>query len=119
VPTPADAKKSPTPNWCSSTLGLEGWLRGCAVSGQQGRDHHRDFRHRAVKNLARTPIPHAWQSPLNAKVYVANIRDALVGVDPADARHSSPMPTPTWQNSNALDGEVRQAWRKFRKPPQG
>ena len=27
--------------------------------------------------------PHAWQSVANAKVYVANIRDALIAADPA------------------------------------
>jgi len=27
--------------------------------------------------------PHAWQSVANAKIYVANIRDALIAADPA------------------------------------
>ena len=27
--------------------------------------------------------PHAWQSVANAKIYVANIRDALIAIDPA------------------------------------
>jgi zinc/manganese transport system substrate-binding protein len=29
--------------------------------------------------------PHAWQDIANAKTYVANIRDGLIGADPADA----------------------------------
>ena len=32
---------------------------------------------------AGAPNPHAWMSPDNAVVYVENIRDALVGLDPA------------------------------------
>jgi manganese/iron transport system substrate-binding protein len=31
------------------------------------------------------PNPHAWMSPDNARIYVANIRDALISVDPANA----------------------------------
>jgi zinc/manganese transport system substrate-binding protein len=31
------------------------------------------------------PDPHAWQSIANAKIYVANIRDALIAVDPGGA----------------------------------
>ncbi len=38
--------------------------------------------------------PHAWQSVANAKVYVANIRDALIAADPASARRpTAPMRT--------------------------
>jgi zinc/manganese transport system substrate-binding protein len=33
--------------------------------------------------LGNDPDPHAWQSVANAKIYVANIRDALIAVDPA------------------------------------
>ncbi|MEL6677648.1 MAG: zinc ABC transporter substrate-binding protein, partial [Pseudomonadota bacterium] len=29
--------------------------------------------------------PHAWMSPANAVIYVENIRDALIGVDPENA----------------------------------
>ena len=39
-------------------------------------------------NRHRTPgsaDPHAWQSVANAEVYVANIRDAMIAADPADA----------------------------------
>lgn len=31
------------------------------------------------------PNPHAWMSPRNAKIYVANIRDALTRIEPAHA----------------------------------
>tara|TARA_B100000378_G_scaffold272403_1_gene263986 strand:- start:534 stop:1418 length:885 start_codon:yes stop_codon:yes gene_type:complete len=31
------------------------------------------------------PNPHAWMSPDNAEIYVANIRDALIGIDPDNA----------------------------------
>lgn len=31
------------------------------------------------------PNPHAWMSPSDAKIYVANIRDAFIAADPANA----------------------------------
>lgn len=31
------------------------------------------------------PNPHAWMSPDNAAIYVANIRDALIAIDPGNA----------------------------------
>jgi zinc/manganese transport system substrate-binding protein len=77
-------------------LGLEGWLprlvkssgsnattvvathgivpRKVAAGEILSRDHS-----------AGSVDPHAWQSVANAEIYVANIRDAMVGADPANA----------------------------------
>ena len=51
-----------------------GWLDDLSAerAGDRGHDHDHG-----------PADPHAWQSVANAKVYVANIRDALIAADPA------------------------------------
>ena len=64
--------------------------------------------------------PHAWQSVANAKIYVANIRDALVAADPADAEAFKSNASAYLAELDALDREVREAIAKIpRRPPQG
>jgi zinc/manganese transport system substrate-binding protein len=70
-------------------LGLEGWMTRLIASsgatapvvvaskGVTPREGEEDG-HKGVD-------PHAWQSIANAKIYVANIREGLAAVDPADA----------------------------------
>ena len=53
--------------------------------------------------------PHAWQSVANAKIYVANIRDALVAADPADAEAFKANAEAYLAKLDALDREVREA----------
>ena len=53
--------------------------------------------------------PHAWQSVANAKIYVANIRDALVAADPADAEAFKSNASAYLAKLDALDREVREA----------
>jgi len=86
TPAPADAKKIADAQLVIiNGLGLEGWLpRLLQSSGSK-----------AVVVTATdgiTPLKtgsaddaHAWQSVVNAKRYVINIRDAMVAADPADA----------------------------------
>ena len=60
--------------------------------------------------------PHAWQSVANAKIYVANIRDALAAAAPADAEPSSPRRSAYLAKLDALEREVRRGGRaKFRE----
>ena len=40
--------------------------------------------------------PHAWQSVANAKIYVANIRDALAAAAPADAESFKSRAAAIW-----------------------
>jgi zinc/manganese transport system substrate-binding protein len=53
--------------------------------------------------------PHAWQSVANAKVYVANIRDALVAADPADAAAFRANADGYLAKLDELDSDVRVA----------
>ena len=86
-PTPADAQKlSGAKLVIVNGLGLEGWMERLtqtsatkaqvivaskAIAPSQSASGHAGV------------DPHAWQNISNAKIYVTNIRDALVIVDPA------------------------------------
>jgi zinc/manganese transport system substrate-binding protein len=89
-PRPADAKELGAARLILvNGLGLEGWIdrlikasganapvivTTSGITAQQMREEGRIG-----------PDPHAWQSIANAKTYVANIRDALITVDPEGA----------------------------------
>lgn len=64
--------------------------------GKGGHDHGHDD-------------PHAWQSVPNAKVYIANIRDALSAADPAGKAAYEANATAYLARLEAIDGEVRAA----------
>jgi len=53
--------------------------------------------------------PHAWQSIANAKVYVANIRDALSAADPAGKAAYEANAAAYLAQLDALEGEVKAA----------
>jgi zinc/manganese transport system substrate-binding protein len=53
--------------------------------------------------------PHAWQSVADARIYVANIRDALMAADPADAAAFRANAATYLAKLDALDREVRSA----------
>jgi zinc/manganese transport system substrate-binding protein len=86
APAPADAKKIADAKLVViNGLGLEGWLprlvqsagsKATIVAASQGI---------TPRKLGSGADPHAWQSVANAKVYVTNVRDALVAADPAGA----------------------------------
>src|SRR5262249_33010295 len=66
--------------------------------------------------LDNSPDPHAWQSVANAKTYVANIRDALIAVDPADKSVFEANAAVYLRQLDALDAEVKAAIATI--PPQ-
>jgi zinc/manganese transport system substrate-binding protein len=116
TPSPTDARKiADTKLLVINGLGLEGWLpRLLQASGSKAPIIT------ATKGI--TPLkvgldvdPHAWQSVANAKIYVANIRDALASVDPADAEVFSSQAQTYLGKLDALDREVREAIAKI--PP--
>ena len=59
--------------------------------------------------------PHAWQSVANVKIYVANIRDALIAADPAGKAAYEANAAAYLAKLDALDKEVREAVAKI--PP--
>ena len=82
---------------------------------QQGDDRDRDDGIAPLQAAARDADPHAWQSVANAKVYVANIRDALSAADPAGCRDlQGATPRPIWQSSTRSIARSARPWRKFR-----
>jgi len=121
-PTPADAKAMAAAKLIVvNGLKFEGWmtrlikssgakaavatattgitpLKGEAehdAKGGHGHDHDVD--------------PHAWQNAANAKVYVANIRDALVKADPTGQATYEANAARYLTQLDAVDGEVKAA----------
>jgi len=84
-PTPADAKAIAHADLVIvNGLGFEGWLeRLIASSGYKGPVvvASKGIAPLAFKSEGLTQDPHAWQSLANGKIYIANIRDALVKTD--------------------------------------
>jgi zinc/manganese transport system substrate-binding protein len=110
TPAPADAKKiADAKLLIINGLGLEGWLpRLLQASGGKAPIII------ATKGIAPLKLgsdadPHAWQSVVNAKTYVANIRDALVAADPADKPVFRANTDRYLEKLDALDREVRDA----------
>jgi zinc/manganese transport system substrate-binding protein len=114
APAPADARKiADAKLLVINGLGLEGWLpRLLQASGSKAPIVV------ATKNIAPLKLgsdadPHAWQSVANARIYVTNIRDALVAADPADAAIFRANTERYLAELDALDREVREAIGKI------
>jgi zinc/manganese transport system substrate-binding protein len=89
-PKPADAKElGVTRLILVNGLGLEGWIdRLIKASGAKALVvvATKGIKPQQMREEGRIEQdPHAWQSIANAKIYVANIRDALIAVDPDGA----------------------------------
>ena len=116
TPAPADAKKIADAKLVViNGLGLEGWMpRLVQSSGSKARIVT------ATDGIAPriaggASDPHAWQSVANAKIYVANIRDALVAADPADAAAFRANAEGYLAKLDGLDREVKAAMAQI--PP--
>src|SRR6202140_4128806 len=114
TPAPSDAKKiADAKLLVINGLGLEGWLpRLLQASGSKAPIIL------ATKGIAPLKLgsdadPHAWQSVANARIYVANIRDALVAAAPADAEVFRANADAYLAKFDALDREVREAVAKI------
>src|SRR5215204_15069 len=115
APAPADAKKVAAAKLViTNGLGFEGWMsrlvrasgtkapivvatQGITVRKAPGAHGHGDV------------DPHAWQSVANAKVYVANIRDALIVADPIGKAGYEANATVYLAKLDALDRELKAA----------
>jgi zinc/manganese transport system substrate-binding protein len=86
-------------------LGFEGWMtRLIASSGSKATVVV------ATKGIdARPGDPHAWQSVPNAKIYIVNIRDALMAADPQGADVYRANAEAYIAKLDVLDREIRQA----------
>ena len=125
APSPGDAKKVADAKLVFvNGLGFEGWLeRLVKASGtkapivvatkgikplERAGEHEHDHDHGRAD-------PHAWQSVANAKIYVANIRDALIAADPAGKDAYLANAAAYLAKLDALERDVREVVAKI--PP--
>ncbi|MFG1359298.1 metal ABC transporter substrate-binding protein [Xanthobacter pseudotagetidis] len=137
-PTPADAKKLAAAKVVFvNGLGFEGWMERLAkasgtkativvattgIAPREMADDDDDHGKTGGKKDGKSEAhghdhggtdPHAWQSIANAKVYVANIRDALVAADPAGRDAYAANAAAYTAKLDALDAEVKAALAKI------
>ena len=118
-PSPGDAKTLADARVVvTNGLGFEGWINrlvkasgtkasiAVATKGIKPRKAEDDHGHGDAD-------PHAWQSAVNAKAYVANIRDALVAADPAGKDVYEVNARDYSAKLDALDAEVKTAIEKI------
>ena len=124
-PTPADAKAMAAARLVLvNGLHFEGWLpRLVKSSGTkatmatatkgitplEANDDHDDKGKGSHAHAHGHDDPHAWQSVANAKIYVANIRDALSAADPAGKASYEANATAYLAELDKLEGEVKAA----------
>jgi zinc/manganese transport system substrate-binding protein len=110
TPAPADAKKIADARLVViNGLGLEGWLPRLVQSSGSKAAIVAASNGIAPLKIGSDADPHAWQPIVNAKIYVANIRDALAAADPADAGIYRANAERYLAQLDALDREVRAA----------
>ena len=110
TPAPADASKiADAKLLVINGLGLEGWLPRLLQSSGSRAPIITATKGIAPLKSGSGADPHAWQSVVNAKIYVANIADALVAADPADAGTFRANAQAYLTKLDALDREVRDA----------
>jgi zinc/manganese transport system substrate-binding protein len=110
TPAPADAKKIADAKLVIvNGLGLEGWLARLVQSSGSKAPVIAATKGITPLRLGSQADPHAWQSVANAKIYVANIRDALVAADTAHADAFRANAERYAAQLDELDREVRSA----------
>ena len=110
TPAPADARKIADAKLVViNGLGLEGWLsrltqsaggKAAMITASQGI---------TPRKRGADADPHAWQSVANARIYVANIRDALLAADSAGAGIYRDNAQAYLAKLDALERDVRAA----------
>src|SRR6478735_9902889 len=122
-PTPADAKElSESKILFINGLGLEGWMtrlekssgfKGTVVTASKGVAPRK-----MVEGEKTITDPHAWQSLANGKIYVANIRDALIAADPEGKATYEANAKEFLERIAAMETTVKEAIAKL-PPEQG
>jgi zinc/manganese transport system substrate-binding protein len=114
APTPSDAKKVADSRLVFvNGLGFEGWLPRLVKSAGGKASVVTTTTGIAPLKLGPEADPHAWQSVANARIYVANIRDALAAAAPADAETFKSNAGAYLADLDALEREVREAMAKI------
>jgi zinc/manganese transport system substrate-binding protein len=119
APSPGDARKVADARLVFvNGMGYEGWLeRLVKASGTKApivvATKGIKPRERAGGHDHGRADPHAWQSVANAKIYVANVRDALVAIDPAGKASYEANAAAYLAKLDALEREVRDAVAKI------
>ena len=119
APSPADAKKVAAAKAVFiNGLGFEGWLdrlvkasntKAPIVVVSKGIKPHTGSADQDHGHID----PHAWQSVANAKIYVDNIRDALIAIDPAGKATYEANAAAYRAKLDALEQEVRETIAKI------
>ena len=100
-------------------LGLEGWMtrlesssgfKGTVVVATKGI-----VPRQMIEDEKKITDPHAWQSLANGKIYVANIRDALIAADPEGKATYEANATKFLDGIAAQETQVKEAIAKL--PP--
>jgi len=116
TPAPADAKKIADAKLVIiNGFALEGWLPRLVQSSGSKAKIVTATDGIAPRVLGVADDPHAWQSVANAKVYVANIRDALMAADPSDGAVFRANAEGYLAKLDGLDRDVRTAMAQI--PP--
>lgn len=114
TPAPSDAKRVADAQLVIvNGLGLEGWLPRLVQSSGNKATIVTASAGIAPLKLGSAADPHAWQSVPNAKVYVADIANALAAADPDDAELFRTQAKAYLEKLEALDREVREAVAKI------
>ena len=108
-PSPADARRvAQARALFVNGLGLEGWLpRLVQASGGKARIVTVSKGVQPIREAGSEIDPHAWQVVANAKIYIANIRDALSDADPAGRDGYAQRAADYLRELDALDAEIR------------
>ncbi|HYW63878.1 MAG TPA: metal ABC transporter substrate-binding protein [Bradyrhizobium sp.] len=114
TPAPADTKDIADANLIIvNGLALEGWLERLVQSSGSKAPIVVATNGIAPRRLGSHADPHAWQWVANAKIYVADIRDALTAADRPGAAVYRANADAYLAKLDALDGEVRAAIAKI------
>jgi zinc/manganese transport system substrate-binding protein len=131
APTPADGKRLTEAKVVfTNGLKFEGWIgrlikssgtkatvveasKGVKALASDGDDHHGHAPGKGHDHAGEALDPHAWQNVENVKLYVANIRDALVAADAAGKATYEANAAGYLAKLDALDNEIKTTVRKI------